>query len=156
VLNERVRRRVIRGFKRQGFLDATVAADMLAWEHSGFSVDASVRITLIDRDVPSYFHSLEHLLRYCERPLFALEWLSVDRGEGGRIARVRYVLPSTRPPTGSARAAGGSPPVREPTARSNCRRLSFSTGSRISSRRRASTGIATTGCSHRITSSGGP
>jgi hypothetical protein len=57
VLNERVRRRVIRGFKRRGFLDATVAADMLAWEHSGFSVDASVGITLIDRDVPSYFHS---------------------------------------------------------------------------------------------------
>jgi hypothetical protein len=26
---------------------------MLAWENSGFSVDASVRITLIDRDVPS-------------------------------------------------------------------------------------------------------
>jgi hypothetical protein len=26
---------------------------MLAWENSGFSVDASVRITLLDRDVPS-------------------------------------------------------------------------------------------------------
>jgi len=35
-----------------------VAADMLAWENSGFSVDASVRITLIDRDVPSYFIEL--------------------------------------------------------------------------------------------------
>jgi hypothetical protein len=39
------------------------AADMLAWENSGFSVDATFRITLIDRDVPSYFRSLEHLLR---------------------------------------------------------------------------------------------
>ena len=29
------------------------AADMLAWDNSGFSVDASVRITLIDRDVPA-------------------------------------------------------------------------------------------------------
>jgi len=28
---------------------------MLAWENSGCSIDASVRITLIDRDVPSYF-----------------------------------------------------------------------------------------------------
>jgi hypothetical protein len=56
-------------------------------------VDASVRITLIDRDVPSYFQSLEHLLRYCARPPFALERLSVRRGEGGRIARVRDVLP---------------------------------------------------------------
>jgi hypothetical protein len=52
-----------------------------------------VRITLVDRDVPSYFQSLEHLLRYCARPPFALERLSVIRGEDGRIARVRYVLP---------------------------------------------------------------
>jgi hypothetical protein len=74
-------------------LDAAAAADMLAWENSGFSVDASVRITLIDRDVPSYFRSLEHLLRYCARPPFALERLSVSRGPDGRITRIRYVLP---------------------------------------------------------------
>jgi hypothetical protein len=35
----------------------------------------------------------EHLLRYCARPPFALERLSVILGEDGRIARVRYVLP---------------------------------------------------------------
>ena len=61
--------------------------------YAAFAVDASVRITLIDRDVPSYFQSLEHLLRYCARPPFALERLSVMRGEDGRIACVRYVLP---------------------------------------------------------------
>ena len=66
---------------------------MLAWENSGFSVDASVRITLIDRDVPSCFRSLEHLLRYCARPPFALERLSGNRGPDGRTARIRYVLP---------------------------------------------------------------
>jgi len=66
---------------------------MLAWENSGFSVDASVRITLLDRDVPSYFRSLEHLLRYCARPPFALERLSVIRDADGRIIRIRYVLP---------------------------------------------------------------
>jgi len=76
-----------------GRVDAAAAADMLAWENSGFSVDASVRITLVDRDVPSYFQSLEHLLRYCARPPFALERLSVIRGPAGRIAGVRYVLP---------------------------------------------------------------
>jgi hypothetical protein len=92
-LTERVRRRVIRWFRRAGLIDAAAAADMLAWENSGFSVDASVRITLIDRDVPSYFQSLEHLLRYCARPPFALERLSVTRGLDGRIARIRYVLP---------------------------------------------------------------
>jgi len=72
-LTERGRRRVIRWFRMQRLLDAAAAADMLAWENSGFSVDASVRITLTDRDVPSYFQSLEHLLRYCARPPFALE-----------------------------------------------------------------------------------
>jgi hypothetical protein len=92
-LTERVRRRVIRWFRRSRLLDAAAAADMLAWENSGFSVDASVRITLIDRDVPSYFQSLEHLLRYCARPPFALERLSVIRGPDGPIARVRYMLP---------------------------------------------------------------
>jgi len=92
-LTERVRRRVIRWFRLARLLDAAAAADMLAWENSGFSVDASVRITLIDRDVPSYFQSLEHLLRYCARPPFALERLSVSRGADGQIARIRYVLP---------------------------------------------------------------
>jgi hypothetical protein len=53
----------IRWFRRTRFLDAEAAADMLGWANSGFSIDASVRIALIDRDVPSYFHSLEHLLR---------------------------------------------------------------------------------------------
>ena len=90
---ERVRRRLIRWFRMQRLLDAAAAADMLAWENSGFSVDASVRITLIDRDVPSYFRSLEHLLRYCARPPFALERLSVTRGPDGRATSVRYVLP---------------------------------------------------------------
>jgi len=92
-LTERVRRRVIRWFRMQRLLDSAAAAAMLAWENSGFSIDASVRITLIDRDVPSYFRSLEHLLRYCARPPFALERLSVIRGADGRITKVRYVLP---------------------------------------------------------------
>ena len=47
-LTERVRRRVLRWFRLAGLLDAAAAANMLAWENSGFSVDASVRITLSD------------------------------------------------------------------------------------------------------------
>ena len=66
-LTERVRRRLIRWFRLTRLLDTAAAADMLTWENSGFSVDASVRITLIDRDVPSYFRSLEHLLRSSAR-----------------------------------------------------------------------------------------
>jgi hypothetical protein len=79
--------------RRRGFLDAHAAADMLAWANSGFSIDASVRITLLDRDVPRYLQSLEHLLRYCALPPFALERLSVIRDADGRISRTRYVLP---------------------------------------------------------------
>ena len=77
----------------QRLLDAAAADDMLAWQNTGFSVDASVRITLVDRDVPSYFRSLEHLLRYCARPPFALERLSVTRDASGHASKVRYVLP---------------------------------------------------------------
>ena len=83
----------MRWFRTQRLLDAAAAADMLAWEPSGFSVDASVRITPIYRDVPSYLQSLEHLLRYCARPPFALDRLSVIGAPDGRITRVRYVLP---------------------------------------------------------------
>ena len=45
------------------------------------------------RDVPSYFQSLENLLRYCARPPFARERPSVIRGSDGRISRIRCVLP---------------------------------------------------------------
>jgi len=92
-LTERVRRRVIGWFKRQGFLDEHAAANMLAWENSGFSVDASVRITLLPPQVRVYRQSLEHLLRYCARPPFALDRLAVIRDADGRIARIRYVMP---------------------------------------------------------------
>jgi len=92
-VTERVRRRVIRWFMLTRLLDAAAAADMLAWENSEFSIDASVRITLLDRDVLSYFQSLEHLLRYCAPPPFALHRLSVIRGPDGRITRIRYRMP---------------------------------------------------------------
>jgi hypothetical protein len=45
-LTERVRRRTIRWFRFTRLLDAAAAADMLAWENSGFSIDASVQIAL--------------------------------------------------------------------------------------------------------------
>jgi hypothetical protein len=68
-LTERVRRRVIRWFRMQRLLDAAAAADVLALAHSGFSIDASVRITLVPPQLRVYFQSLEHLLRYCAQPL---------------------------------------------------------------------------------------
>jgi hypothetical protein len=83
----------IGGFMLARLLDAAAAADILAWVNSGFSVDASVRITLLDRAVPSCFQSLEHLLRNFARPPFSLERLSVIRGADGRISRTSYLPP---------------------------------------------------------------
>jgi hypothetical protein len=58
---------------------------MLSWDHGGgFSLDASVRIEATDR------HGLEHLIRYCARPPFALERLHLV---GGRSDQILYLLP---------------------------------------------------------------
>jgi len=40
--------------KLTAFLDAHAAADMLAWEHGGSSVDASVRITKVRSVLPRH------------------------------------------------------------------------------------------------------
>ena len=64
-LCETLRRRILRYFVRHGLLDEAAAESMLAWEHSGFSLDASIRIEDWDR------LALERLIRYCARPPFA-------------------------------------------------------------------------------------
>ena len=64
---------------------------LLAWENSGFSLDAAVRVGAHDRA------GLERLLRYCARPPFALERLELLDAE-----RVVYRLP--RPQRGGATA----------------------------------------------------
>ena len=43
-VTQRVRLRLVRWCCRKGFLSREAAAEMLGWQHSGFSVDASVRI----------------------------------------------------------------------------------------------------------------
>ena len=74
----------------------------------------------------------------------------------GSVASVTC-CPDTKQPPGSGGVAGGSPRGREPLASSNSRRLSSSTGSLISCRRRGSIGIArrletSQECLRRITS----
>ena len=103
-VTQRVRRRLVRWFCRKGFLSREAATAMLAWQHSGFSVDASVRISPSDRDVPAYFQSLEHLLRYCARPAFALERLSVVPSTGDRPIGSAMPCPGTSGATGLGRA----------------------------------------------------
>jgi hypothetical protein len=71
-----LRRRILRAFVGRGLLESCDAKDMLAYQHSGFSVDAGVCIEAHDRA------ALERLLRYCARPPFAMDRL---RKEGAAL-----------------------------------------------------------------------
>ena len=82
-----VRQRVLRLFERRGVLGSEAVADMRAWPHSGFSIDASVTVCARDRA------GLERLLRYCARPAFASQRL-VWENEGKELL---YRLPKPRP-----------------------------------------------------------
>ncbi|MET3107885.1 hypothetical protein AAKU67_003949 [Oxalobacteraceae bacterium GrIS 2.11] len=64
-----LRRRMRRAFAGRGLLESCDAKDMLAYPHSGFSVDIGVCIEAHDRA------ALERLLRYCACPPFACERL---------------------------------------------------------------------------------
>ena len=54
---------MLRWFARSGLIEPQDVREMLAWENSGFSLDAAVRVGAHDRA------RLERLLRYCARPL---------------------------------------------------------------------------------------
>jgi hypothetical protein len=71
-----LRRRILRAFVGRGLIEKADAKEMLAYQHSGFSVDAGVCIEADDRA------ALERLLRYCARPPFAMERL---RKEGAAL-----------------------------------------------------------------------
>ena len=64
-----LQKRILRAFVARGLLEKADAKEMLAYQHSGFSVDAGVCIEADDRA------ALERLLRYCARPPFAMERL---------------------------------------------------------------------------------
>ena len=61
-----LRRRIPSAFVGRGLIGQADAKEMLACQHSGFSVDAGVCIEAHDRA------ALERLLRYCARPPFAM------------------------------------------------------------------------------------
>jgi len=72
-----LRRRILRAFVVRGLLESADAKEMLAYQHSGFSVGAGVCIEADDRA------ALERLLRYCARPPFSMDRL---RKEGAALA----------------------------------------------------------------------
>ena len=89
-----LRKRILRAFVGRGLLESCDAKDMLAYQHSGFSVDAGVCIEAHDRA------ALERLLRYCARPPFAMERL---RKEG--VALVYRCAKQRSEPTSDKRGA---------------------------------------------------
>ena len=64
-----LRTRILRAFVGRGLLESFEAKEMLAYRHSGFSVDTSMRNGAHDRA------GLERLLRCCARPPFARDRL---------------------------------------------------------------------------------
>ena len=89
-----LRRRILRAFVGRGLIEQADAKDMLACQHSGFSVDAGVCIEAHDRS------ALERLLRYCARPPFAMDRL---RKEG--VALVYRCAKQQSEPSGDKRGA---------------------------------------------------
>ncbi len=64
---ERIQKRVLKYFYKQGFYEKDEMLKMLSYETSGFSLNASVKVEAWDKD------GLERLIRYCARPPFASE-----------------------------------------------------------------------------------
>jgi hypothetical protein len=75
-LVERLRRRMPKRMRGLGAMPEGVVADMLAWPHSGFSLNAEVRVEADDRE------ALARLLRYVLRPALSLKKLSYDGEQG--------------------------------------------------------------------------
>ncbi len=93
-LVERIRRRILKRMTVLGAVPDVAIAEMLSWPHSGFSLNAEVRIEADDRE------ALGRLLHYVLRPALSLKKLSYHPSE----EIVRYRPPKGRP---------GSPKVLE-------------------------------------------
>jgi len=79
-VEKEIRKKVIKFFLKRGLLEKEEAQNMLSWNTSGFSVDASVLIDAQDRE------GLERLIRYCARPVFASSRLEQIGG------KLKYIL----------------------------------------------------------------
>ena len=75
-LVELLRRRILKRMRDLEAVPEEVVAGMLAWPHSGFSLNAEVRVEAEDRE------ALGRLLRYVLRPALSLKKLSYDAREG--------------------------------------------------------------------------
>jgi len=85
-VQERVRLRVLKSFKRSGLLEAHDVENMKTWNGGGgFSVNGSAYIHENDRE------GRERLIRYCARPPFSLERIT-KQSDGSIIYRLNKPL----------------------------------------------------------------
>ena len=75
IIEQKVRNRVLKLFKRSKILSPDQVDSMLGWKNSGFSLNADVGIGAEDRN------GLERLLRYCARPAFASDQLTLQAND---------------------------------------------------------------------------
>jgi len=76
---------------KEGRLSERMREEMLSWEHTGFSVDASVRIHKGDRE------GLRRLVRYMARPAVSIERVSYNGSTGKVIVRSCKKVNGQRP-----------------------------------------------------------
>ena len=87
-VQERVRLRVLKNFKRSGLLEAHDVENMKTWNGGGgFSVNGSAYIHENDRE------GLERLIRYCARPPFSMERIT-KQPDGNIIYQLNKPLPN--------------------------------------------------------------
>lgn len=65
--------------------------EMLGWEHSGFSVDGSVKVVVGD------YGRLKRLVRYLARPAVSAERVGYDRSSGTVTVRSSKKVQGVRP-----------------------------------------------------------
>jgi hypothetical protein len=100
-MEELFRHRVCKMLMKKGLLSAERVKLMESWEHSGFNIDASVRIGADDAT------GRENLARYLIRAPFSAERITYNAAEGTVIYRTKNstgangneVLPEPLPPT---------------------------------------------------------
>ena len=81
---ESIQKRVLRYFCNRKFFDKDEMQNMLTYENSGFSLDASVKVESFDKE------ALERLIRYCARPPFNSENIRVHSS----LINYRFPKPS--------------------------------------------------------------
>ena len=126
-----LRRRFLRAFVGRDLIEGVDAKEMLAYKHSGFSVDAGVCIEAHDRA------GLERLLRYCARPPFAM-----DRLRKAGVDLVYRCAKQHSEPTGDKRVGVVAELILTPLEL-------IARIAALGSHRRAPTGSATLACWHR-------